>query len=253
MKWSDIDWERQRIRIPSPKTAHVGKSFREIPLFPELQPYLQDAFELAAEGTEYIVTRYRDATQNLRTTMLKIIKRAGLEPWERVFHNLRASRQTELAKTYPARVVCSWMGNSEAVAGEHYLHTTESDFPKALENPGQNPGRAAAEMSESSGTVRPAGNPETQKPRHFRGIHSLSDTCTTNQLPGQGTNLCEISREIQAVDGQGDSQSDSLGGVVDPRLARLIEVWPALDDDVKAEIVRLARYDVDDVTLVVAR
>ena len=74
-----------------------------------------------------------------------------------------------------------------------------------------------------------------------------------NQYPRQGLNNVEISREIHAVDGQGDSQSDSLGGVVDPRLALLIEVWPVLDDDVKAEIVRLASYDVDDVTLAVAR
>ncbi|GDY09897.1 hypothetical protein LBMAG52_33830 [Planctomycetia bacterium] len=74
-----------------------------------------------------------------------------------------------------------------------------------------------------------------------------------NQYPREGLNNVEISREIHAVAGQGDSQSDSLGGVVDPRLALLIEVWPGLDDDVKAEIVRLARYDVDDVTLAVAR
>ena len=185
LKWSDIDWERQRIRVPSPKTAHVGKSSREIPLFPELLPYLQDADELAADGTEYVVTRYRDATQNLRTTMLKIIRRAGLEPWERLFHNLRATRQTELAKTYPAHVVCGWMGNSEAVASEHYLHTTDADFQKATHNQTH----SAAEMSESGGTVRPAVSPEMQKPRHFRGVHSLADSCISNQLPDQDSNL----------------------------------------------------------------
>ena len=185
LKWSDIDWEQQRIRVPSPKTEHCGKSFRMIPLFPELLPYLQDAFELAAEGTEYVITRYRDASQNLRTTMLKIIRRAGLEPWERVFHNLRASRQTELAGTYPAHVVCEWMGNSEAVAGEHYLHTTESDFQKATHNQTH----SAAEISEMVGTVRPAGTPETRKPRHFRGFHSNSDTCTQSHLPDQDSNL----------------------------------------------------------------
>ena len=67
LKWSDVDWERQRIRVPSPKTEHYGKSFREIPLFPKLEPYLRNAFELAAEGTEHVVTRYRDASQNLWT------------------------------------------------------------------------------------------------------------------------------------------------------------------------------------------
>ena len=41
LKWSDIDWVRERIRVPSPKTERCGKSSREIPLFPELLPYLQ--------------------------------------------------------------------------------------------------------------------------------------------------------------------------------------------------------------------
>lgn len=189
LKWSDVDWVRRRIRVPSPKTAHVGKSSREIPLFPELLPYLQDASELADDAAGYLITRYRDATQNLRTTMLKIIKRAGLEPWERVFHNLRASRQTELSRTYPAHVVCEWMGNSEDVAAEHYLNTLDDDFQRATQQTTQNPTHSRTEMSETVGTVRPAGNPETQKPRHFRGVHALSETCTRNQLPGQDSNL----------------------------------------------------------------
>lgn len=45
---------------------------------------------------------------------------------------------------------------------------------------------------------------------------------------------------------QGDSQSDSLGGVSDPRLARLIGVWPALADGLKGEILRLAGMRSDD-------
>ncbi len=81
------------------------------------------------------------------------------------------------------------MGHSEAVAGEHDLHITDADFQKALEKPGQNPGRSAAEICESGGTVRPAGNPETQKPRHFRGRHSVAEICTSNQLPDQDSNL----------------------------------------------------------------
>lgn len=127
-------------------------------MFPELEPYLRDAFELAAEGTEHVVTRYRDTSQNLRTTMLKIIRRVSLELWERVFHNLRVSRQTELVQTFPAHVVCSSMGNSEAVAGEHYLHTTDNDFQKAAQIPTQ----SGTEMVESDGKpgIRPMGENE---------------------------------------------------------------------------------------------
>jgi hypothetical protein len=48
----------------------------------------------------------RNATQNLRTQFLKIIKRAGLKAWPRLFHNLRASRQTELMQRFPIYVFC---------------------------------------------------------------------------------------------------------------------------------------------------
>ena len=35
LKWGDVDFERGRIRVPSPKTEHhEGKGSRLIPLFP---------------------------------------------------------------------------------------------------------------------------------------------------------------------------------------------------------------------------
>ncbi len=41
LRWQDVDWEAERIRVPSPKTEHhPGKESRAIPLFPELRPYL---------------------------------------------------------------------------------------------------------------------------------------------------------------------------------------------------------------------
>jgi integrase len=50
LKWSDVDWERNRFRVTSPKTEHhEGKGERWVPIFPELRPFLEEAFELAAE------------------------------------------------------------------------------------------------------------------------------------------------------------------------------------------------------------
>ena len=46
---------------------------------------------------------------------------------------------------------------------------------------------------------------------------------------------------------QGDAESDAVCVVSDPRLARLIEVWPALADDVKGEMLTLAGLRPDDV------
>jgi len=135
LTWADVDWERGRIRVRSPKTEGQGKAERFVPLFPELREHLLASFEAAEPGVEHVITRYRMANCNLRTQLLRIIRRAGLTPWPRLFHNLRASRQTELAATYPAHVVAGWMGNSERVAAAHYLSIRDSDFAHACAAP----------------------------------------------------------------------------------------------------------------------
>ena len=130
LKWTDIDWERGRFRIHSPKTEHhAGKGTREVPLFPELHAVLNEAFEAAADGAVYVVDNdtYRKAADtpsgwrncNLRTQFERIVKRAGLEPWPRLFHAMRGSRETELAQEYPVHVVTAWLGNTPRIAMKH--------------------------------------------------------------------------------------------------------------------------------------
>ncbi len=126
LEWTDIDWGHNRLRVDSPKTGE-----RWVPIFPELRPYLEEAFEQAEEGAVPVITRYRDTNQNLRTRMKRIIRKAGLTPWSRLFYNLRATRQTELAAKFPLHVVCAWLGNKEAIAQNHYLQVTDADFERA--------------------------------------------------------------------------------------------------------------------------
>ncbi len=85
--------------------------------------------------------RYREPNTNLRTQLEKIIKRASVKPWPKLFHNLRASCETDLAKIHPIKAVCDWIGNSITVAQRHYLQTTEEDFERAsgIENLTQQP------------------------------------------------------------------------------------------------------------------
>jgi integrase len=133
LKWSDVDWANNRMTVHSPKTErYKGKDQRVIPLFPELRGPLMEVFEAAEPGTEWVITHCRQPSANLRTHMLRIIRRAGLKPWPRVFHNLRATRQTELAEEYPMQVVCSWIGNTEKIAMDHYLQTWDSHFARAI-------------------------------------------------------------------------------------------------------------------------
>lgn len=145
LSWDCIDWANDRIRVPSPKTAHhEGGASRIIPLFPELLPHLRAAFEDAEPGTTYVVTRYRDGGVNLRTQLGRIVTKAGLELWEKPFQNMRSTRETELAQTFPLHVVCRWIGNSQPVAAKHYLQVTDEHFAlavggaQAAQNPAQN-------------------------------------------------------------------------------------------------------------------
>lgn len=67
----------------------------------------------------------------MRTTFKKIVERAGLKPWPKLFHALRSSRETELAQDYPIYVVTAWLGNTPTIALRHYLLTTDDDFERA--------------------------------------------------------------------------------------------------------------------------
>lgn len=108
-----------------------------VPIFPELRPFLDEAFELAEPGEEFVITHYRKKKSNLRSKMIHILRRAGVKPWPKLFQNLRSTRQTELEEVFPSHVVCSWIGNSESVAKKHYLQITDEHFQKAVQNPVQ--------------------------------------------------------------------------------------------------------------------
>jgi len=98
-------------------------------------PELLEVQERAEPGEEFVIAKRSQTTDaNLRRRMAHIVRKAGFEPWPRIFHNLRASRQTELEDQFPSHVVCQWLGNSEAVARDHYLQTLDSHFEKATQH-----------------------------------------------------------------------------------------------------------------------
>jgi integrase len=142
LRWDDIDWEMNRMSIPEPKVEHhEGRGIRSCPIFPELRPILDEAFEIFGDKSEYVVAapQYRAAANtamgwknaNLRSEMTRLLRRAGILGWPRLFHSMRASRQTELQREFPIHMVCSWLGNSPRIAQQSYLLVTEDDFARA--------------------------------------------------------------------------------------------------------------------------
>ena len=185
LRWRDIDWANNRMKVHSPKTAHhVGGESRMVPLFPELRPHLEVMFDEAPVGAEYVLTdRYRSMKTfdliNFRSRLLDIIAAAGLKEWPKLFQNMRSTRQTELAETFPSHVVCSWLGNSEVVASKHYLQVTDEHFARAIEGAAQNP----AQYTSATACKR---SQETQEPPCFAGVCDGTPCCTTFQVAEAG-------------------------------------------------------------------
>ena len=116
--------------VRSKKTEHhEGKASREVPIFPELRSFLEEAWEQAQTGQKYVITRYR-GNVNLRTQLQRIIKRAGVACSPKLWQNLRATRATELARVFPGHVASAFLGHSETTAQKHYWQVTDEDFKK---------------------------------------------------------------------------------------------------------------------------
>ena len=122
--------------------------------------------------------RYRRSNQNLSTLLRRIIKRAGLTPWPKLYQNLRASRETELAERFPLHVVCAWIGNSQAVAAKHYLQVTDEHFRQAAMT-------ATAALQPALKQARPQGHTELQakgqdpaEPAFPKSVGATAGNCT---------------------------------------------------------------------------
>ena len=134
LRWGDVDWGRSCLVVHSSKTEHhEGRGVRNVPIFPQLRALLMAAFEQAEPGSEYVNTKHRLGALNLRQQFERIIERAGLTLWPRLFQNLRASRETELMREYDLATVCKWIGNSPAIAAKHYAMCVDldADFKRA--------------------------------------------------------------------------------------------------------------------------
>ena len=200
IQWSHVDFENGLIQIPEPKVEHhAGRGIRVCPLFPDLRSVLETtklvAVTVVTNIDGYVVDKpaYRQAADtgegwknsNLRTQYLKILGRAKVESWPRLFHSMRASRQTELEREFPLHVVCSWLGNSPKVAQRSYLLVTSADFQKAIfagEKSGTKSGTIGAKNGTKSCTAR--ASTCSQEIANEQGNHSENIT-----FPGKSIGL----------------------------------------------------------------
>ena len=209
LKWSDILWEQGKIRISIPKKTGKKESLkhRYLPIFPELVAPLQDYYESLSEGSrrpDDLLFPGIEGEQNLRRGLERIIERAGLTMWPKLFINLRSTRETELLlEKHPLHVVCSWIGNTPAVALKHYAQTTDDVFVQAsyLSKPAPTKPTPASTEGPKKGTPR----------GQNRGQQSFPFISKLLQLISQDPNFTDFLQEIK------NPCSDLHGHSIPPR------------------------------------
>jgi len=181
LKWTDVDWDAGRLRIDSSKTG-----LRFCPMFPEIRAVLTETFDCASDGAVYCVAKYR-ANDNLRTQFGRILERASVVPWPKLFVNLRSTRRTELQESFPDHVVNKWLGHSGKVAEKHYLQVTDEHWRKA-NNLGSTCGSISSNPKPSKGVT------ETTKPSELLGSDGSNGVTDTlyNDPDGSRTRVTAV-------------------------------------------------------------
>jgi len=68
------------------------------------------------------------------TIFKKIMHRAGIVPWKKLIHNLRASFETDLLNgkygEFGLHTIAAWLGHSVKVMLEHYGRIQKADYDK---------------------------------------------------------------------------------------------------------------------------
>ena len=123
-RWDDIDWESGWITVRSSKTGN-----RQCPLFSTLRPYLE---EVPLERRRGALQKRWQPDANARTTLKKMIRKTGHEPWDKVTHILRKSRATELIESLPPQTVAAYLGHSLRVLLEWYALQSDANAEKAM-------------------------------------------------------------------------------------------------------------------------
>jgi len=134
LRGKDIDWKNKVFTVNSRKTKrYEGKDKRIVPIFPELFKSLKECYEQRDLNDDRIFTDDDFQKKGLNPKFKEYIKQAGVKPWKKTLHRLRASRETELMEEYSISVACKWSGNTPKVAMESYHKMRDVHFKNATQ------------------------------------------------------------------------------------------------------------------------
>jgi integrase len=180
LRWSDVDWVESRFTVHEKKVEHhPGRGRRVVPIFAELRPHLERAYRERAPGAVYVVPRARGGG-NLGTQAKRIVKKAGVDVWDKLFVNLRGSCSDDLERLGVAeKAINAWIGNTARMRQRHYHSVRPEDWAAVTGNPAPIPAPAAPVTGHQE--------PSTLHGAREKSLDVAKDA--ENQYPRQGSNL----------------------------------------------------------------
>jgi integrase len=180
LRWSDVDWAESRFTVHEKKVEHhPGRGRRAVPIFAELRPHLERAYRERALGAVYVVPRARGGS-NLSTHAKRLVAKAGVEVWPKLFVNLRGSCSDDLERRGIAeKAINAWIGNTARMRHRHYHSVRPEDWAAVTGNPTPNP----APSTPVSGHQEPS----TLHGAREKSLDVVKDAET--HYPRQGSNL----------------------------------------------------------------
>ena len=131
MTWEDVQLSAGKLVVRGKKDPRDSQiRIREVPLRPEVQTALEvhKLYRPPGPQTPLVITR---EPLDARRHMLALLKKVGMDPWPRLFHNMRASMETDWHNAgNPMHAVNQWVGHSGTVAVNNYLKVRDEDFEK---------------------------------------------------------------------------------------------------------------------------
>ncbi|MEM7314072.1 MAG: tyrosine-type recombinase/integrase, partial [Planctomycetota bacterium] len=123
LEWKHV--ESDILAVHSPKTG-----YRETPMFPDVRECLA---AVPREG-KYVLSRYNgDHHRTLDSALRRRFKRAKVEPWSKVFTNMRSSAEMDLLDAgFGIEIVTKWLGHSKTIARRHYIKVNQTHIDKAV-------------------------------------------------------------------------------------------------------------------------
>lgn len=180
LKWEDVDWENSRFTVHEKKVEHhPGRGRRVVPIFAALRPHLERAYRERAPGAVYVVPRARHGA-NLGTQAKRIIEKAGVKPWPKLFVNMRGSCSDDLERDGVAeKAINAWVGNTARMRQRHYHAVRPEDWSAVTGIPAPIPAPPKA--------VRRDQEPSTLHAAREKSLDVEDDPKT--HYPRQGSNL----------------------------------------------------------------